>query len=255
MLPPVSRTTPLGCPVVPDVYTECRADDWRRRARTRRTAPADRIRPAARRGRPAAQRPACLALHDDAVAGLCTACVDRRIQQGLVGDNPVGFDTAGGRQYDVRPRIVDTHGQLIAGETTEDHRVDGAETRTGQHADNRFGDHRHVDQHAIAAAYAALRQHTRAARHRLQQLGVGVAGLRGGDRAVDQQRFLRTAAIGNVIIEGVVAGVGYAVRVPAVKGRPAVIEERLRRGVPVDGAGGLHPIDGVGHDGLRCCQA
>ena len=72
-------------------------------------------------------------------------------------------------------RVVDARREARRGEAAEHDRVDGADARAGEHREHRLGNHRHVDQHAIAAADAERLQHRRDAIHLGVQLAIGVA--------------------------------------------------------------------------------
>ena len=46
--------------------------------------------------------------------------------------------------------VVDADREFVRGKAAEHHRVDGADAGAGEHRDGRLGDHRHVDDHAVA---------------------------------------------------------------------------------------------------------
>jgi len=46
--------------------------------------------------------------------------------------------------------VVDPGGEFLGRESAEDERVNGADTSASQHGDDRFRDHRHVDEDAVA---------------------------------------------------------------------------------------------------------
>jgi hypothetical protein len=82
---------------------------------------------------------------------------DALVEQLLVGDR-LARARAGIRRHDqLGPGIVDARGQAVRREAAEHDRMDRADARAGQHGEDRFGDHRHVDQHAVAAAHAQAR--------------------------------------------------------------------------------------------------
>jgi len=58
------------------------------------------------------------------------------------------------RDHRRRPAIVDTIDQSLRGKSAEDHRVRRADTRAGQQGDGKFGDHAHVNGHAVTLLYA-----------------------------------------------------------------------------------------------------
>ena len=131
----------------------CRAGRWPRPARSR---PAPRRRPArASRGRGprSSSATACgRCEHRRSAPGWCAASSSARSSSGLYSTTRVGLDAAGRRHDDLRLRVVDPRGQLVRGEAAEDHRVDGAEPRAGQHRDDGLRHHRHVDDDPVALA-------------------------------------------------------------------------------------------------------
>ena len=74
-------------------------------------------------------------------------------------------------------RVVDARGEARRGEAAEHHRVDRADARAGEHREHRLGDHRHVDQHAVALAHALRLEHRGEAVHLGVQLAVRVAAV------------------------------------------------------------------------------
>ena len=123
------------------------------------------------RSRPRHQRGLLLrALEDDAMLGLVRRVLDGGVEHRLVLDDAVRLDPAGRRDDDARLGVVDPGGQLVRGETAEDHRVDGPQPRAGQHGDQRLGDHRHVDDDPVALLDAERRQRPGEARDLVAQL-------------------------------------------------------------------------------------
>src|SRR2546430_7200510 len=56
--------------------------------------------------------------------------------------------------------VVDAEGEFARGEPAEDDRVDRADPRTGQHRDHGLGNHRHIDDHPVAAPDAEPHEHS-----------------------------------------------------------------------------------------------
>jgi hypothetical protein len=75
---------------------------------------------------------------------------DRRVEERLVLDRPPRLDPARRCDDDFRQRIVDAGGKLGRGKAPEHDRVDGSEPRHGKHGNHGLGNHRHVDDDAIA---------------------------------------------------------------------------------------------------------
>ena len=60
-----------------------------------------------------------------------------------------------------RLRIINARSERGGGETTKHYRVNCADAHRGEHRENRFRDHRHVDQYTIALGHAERLQHGR----------------------------------------------------------------------------------------------
>ena len=136
--------------------------------------------------------------------------------------------------------IVDTRGKTRCGKAAKYHGVYGAHARAGQHGEHRFGDHRHVNQHAVALAHTQRVQHACRAIHFLVKLAVGVGFFDAGfGRNVDQ-RFL-IAARGEMTINRVVTQVGFATHEPSGEWRTAEIANLGVRLVPIDQRGLFGP--------------
>jgi hypothetical protein len=125
-----------------------------------------------------------LALEDHAEVGLVVGHVDGGIEKGLVVHDAVRFDPAGGRDDRLRRAVVDPDGQFVRGKAAEDDRVDGPQPGAGQHRLQRLGDHRHVDDDAVALGDPLGLQRAGQAGHALLQLGIGDDVLGAGDGAV-----------------------------------------------------------------------
>jgi hypothetical protein len=82
--------------------------------------------------------------------GLMAAFFQGRADQRLVRDHLVHLDPARGGEEDLRLGIVDADGQFVRREATEHHAMHHAEPSTGQHGDDRFGHHGHVDHGGVA---------------------------------------------------------------------------------------------------------
>ena len=111
------------------------------------------------RGRRPARPGTSAAAGSTQASGFDARLGDRRVEQRLVGDDPVDLDAARGREDDLRLGVVDAGRQLVRGEPAEHDRMDRADAGAGEHRDRRLGHHRHVDQHAVALDDAEPRQH------------------------------------------------------------------------------------------------
>ena len=155
-------------------------------------------------------------------------------------NDAAGLDAAGSGQDGRRLGIVDAGCQLRRGEAAEHHGMNGADASACQHRHHRFGDHRHVDDDAIALLDTKVLQHGAERRHLVAQLGVGVRARGLGDGTVVDQRFL-PAAHRNVSIEAIPGRVALCAHEPAAILAGVGIEHLVPGLVPVDLARSLGP--------------
>ncbi len=73
------------------------------------------------------------------------------VHHGLIGDHAFGFDSARCREQHLGRDAVDADGQFRGRESPKHHDVHGAKASAGEHRHQRFGHHRHVDDHPVAA--------------------------------------------------------------------------------------------------------
>ena len=147
---------------------------------------------------------------------------------GIGGDHQLGLG------------VVDAHRQVVGGKTAKHHRVDRAQPDAGQHREQRFGDHRHVDDHPVALLQALRLHHCGEAVHFAVQVGIGVGqGFLGLGRDIDHGRLI--GAFGEVTVDGVVAEVGFTTHKPLPKRRIVILQHLLWRLVPVNQLGLLTP--------------
>ena len=73
---------------------------------------------------------------------------------------------------DLRLRVVHAVAERLRAEAAEHHAVGGADARAGQHGHGRFGDHGHVDAHAVALAHAEPLERAGEPAHHREQLSV-----------------------------------------------------------------------------------
>ena len=107
--------------------------------------------------------------------------------------------------------------------------MDGAEPRAGQHRDDGLGDHRHVDDHAIALPDAEARERAGEAGGEVAKLRVAENANLPGHRAVVDQRGPLAGAALDVPVERVEAGVQHAAGEPAVERRRESSRTRSKR--------------------------
>ena len=123
-----------------------------------------------------------IALDDDTRIRVVLRQFQRVVKHRLVRDDSRRLDAARCRDDNHRPGIVDAAREFVAGEPAEHHRVHGAESRAGQHRNDGFGDHRHVEDHAIALTHTEATQYAGETRGLGEQLAIGEGALGPGHR-------------------------------------------------------------------------
>src|SRR5262249_41166062 len=118
--------------------------------------------------------------------------------------------------------------------TSEHDGVNRAEPRRCEHRNDSFGDHRHVDDYAVALRHAQRSQRAGASRDAIAKLTERERLLRTGDRAVVNQRGLSAAAAANMAVDGVVACVHFGAGKPSVERFVRVVENLAALLVPVN---------------------
>ena len=103
---------------------------------------------------------------------------DREIEQRLVLNDPARLDATARGENDLRLGVVDAGCKLLGGEAAEHHRMNGADPRASEHGDDRFGNHRHIDQHPVARGYAEIDERCAERRGLLEKFVVGEGALR-----------------------------------------------------------------------------
>jgi len=159
--------------------------------------------------------------------------VDRLVEQMLVRHRLAAAHAGVGRNNELRFGIVDARRQRAGGEAAEHHGVDGADARAGEDGEGRFGDHRHVDQHAVALLHAERLHDRRHAHHLGLQFGETVDFLLVGFGRDEDQRAV-IGAFGGMAVHRIVAEIGLATREPLDERRLAVVTNGLRRRLPVN---------------------
>ena len=125
-------------------------------------------------------------------------------------------------------RVVDARGEAGGGEAAEHHRVDRADARAGEDREAGLGDHRHVDDHPVAALDAQRLHHRRrrgSPRHASSP--VGKASVLSTSVEIQTSAFCSPRAC-EVPVDRVVAEVGLAADEPLRERRPRVVEHPAR---------------------------
>ena len=136
--------------------------------------------------------------------------------------------------------VVDAGAQGTRGEPGENHRVSQAEAGAGEHRDEGFGDHRHVDGHPVAGFEADRGEVVGRLGHLVLELGVGqVAVIAGLADPVDRDPV--TLARIDMAIHTVVGDVEFAADEPLGERGIRPVENLIEIGVPVEAAGLLGP--------------
>ena len=157
------------------------------------------------------------ALQNDTELGFPLGQVDRLVEQRLVGDQPRGFNAARRGNDRFWLGVIDADGKFFAGKATEDDAMDSANPGAGEHCDQGFRHHRHVDDYAIACSHSLRAEHARESGNFIEQLFIANASLRLRNGAVVYNSWLITAAITHMNIHSVVAGIRNAIGIPAIK--------------------------------------
>ena len=114
--------------------------------------------------------------HDQHVAhrgAVALGSLDRLVGIGLERNGLAAAQALVGGDDEIGAAILDAVRQRIRREAAEDHGVDGADARAGEHRIGGLGDHRHVDGHAVAALDAVRLQHVCEAADMGVQLAIG----------------------------------------------------------------------------------
>src|SRR5262249_24284581 len=126
-------------------------------------------------------------------------------------------------------------------EASEDDRVNRAEPCDREHGDHGLRDHRHVDDDSVALGEAERGEGARTLRDLFPELAEGEGLNRPRDRAIVDQGHLVRAAVLDVPIDGVVAGVDLAAHKPPVERLARVVEDLVPLLAPADLVRGLGP--------------
>ena len=180
-------------------------------------------------------------LQNDHLLRLVLRDGNRLVDHRLVRHRPARLETARAAHDRLRTRVLDSRGELVRGESAEDHGVDCAESRAGEHRDHGLRDHRHVDDDAIALPYADAAQRSGEARGLLEQLTVRVLQRLVCDCAVPDERELIGAARLDVDVERVLARVQLPALEPVRAFRVLAIQHAFPRLAPAESARGLAP--------------
>ena len=147
-------------------------------------------------------------------------------------------------------RVLDAAGERVRREPAEDHRMNGADARAGQHREGGLGNHRQIDGDAIVLPHAMLLEHIGEAADLLVQLGVSdVARLRRIVALPDDRGLI--GAFGQMPVDAIHRDICRAVLEPAdrdivrVEARMLHFRERLD---PVDALRLLAP------ESFRVCE-
>ena len=185
-------------------------------------------------------------LQDDAGRGLHAGQLDRLVEQRLVLHDAAGLEPAACREDQFWLGVLDPGGEFFRGKAAEHHGMHRADPRAGQHRHHGFRHHRHIEDDAVAFGHAEILHDGGERLHLVQHLGIGEFGDsacsgRICQRRIVDQRHLVGAAVGDMAVERVVAGVDHGAGEPAAVEPHGGIEHLLRRLDPVDLARRLGP--------------
>ena len=154
---------------------------------------------------------------DDRVAHAGTF-FERLIHGGLELDLFAAAKTAIGGDHQGRAEVLDAGLERLGRESAEHDAMNDAEPRAGEHGDGQLGDHRHVNDGAVAGFVAARLQHAGEADHQAMQFLIGEGSLLAG-LAFPENRDFVFARGGQVAVQAVVRDVEFRTGEPAREGR------------------------------------
>ena len=99
--------------------------------------------------------------------------LQRFVDRGLERARCATAKGAVGRDDVLTVRVQDPTRERLGGEPREDDGVNGTESHDGEHGDNRFGNHRHVDRDAVTFFYSEFGERVRRLGYELLEFGVG----------------------------------------------------------------------------------
>ena len=174
------------------------------------------------------------ALENNTGVGLVPRKAESFVEQWVVGDYFFDFYSAGCGDDNFRLGIVDAGCQLPCGKSSEDHGVNGAEAGTCEHGDGRFRNHRHINDDPVAFYNTQASERSREKSYLVAQFAIGEFLDGVGHGAVVDEGCLVAAALVDVQVERVIAGVYLAADEPAIKGLTAGVEYLVPTFVPVN---------------------
>ena len=185
-------------------------------------------------------------LQHDAGRGLDAGQLDGFVEQRLVQHKAAGLEPAACREDQFWFGILDPGGEFFRGKAAEHHGMHRADPRAGQHRHHGFRHHRHIEDDAVAFCHAEILHDGGKGFHLVQHLGIGEFGDsacsgRICQRRIVDQRHLIGAAVRDMAVERVVAGVDDGAGEPAAVKPHGGIEHFLRGLNPVDLARRLAP--------------
>ena len=151
------------------------------------------------------------------------------------------LETAARRQDDLGLAVVNPDSEFACGEATEHDGMNGADARAGEHGDDRFRHHRHIEDDAIALADAEVAQHAAEHLRLSQQAMIGDGALYTCERRIVNDCSLLAASGIDVTIDGVKAGIAGATNEPAAINADAGVEDLFWFLKPIDIGRGLAP--------------
>ena len=152
-----------------------------------------------------------------------------------VAELPVGGD----QQFGLR--VGDPGAQRGRGESGEHHAVQHAQARAGQHRDDGFGNHRHVDRDAVPRDQPQTRERVGGLAHLGQQVAVGQGAVFSDSLALPVDSDAIAVAGFDVTVHAVVGDVEFAVSEPFGKRRRRPVQNLGKRCRPRKSVGLLGP--------------
>ena len=131
--------------------------------------------------------PRAAPVHDDVLHRRQAA--HRFVHRGLERERLAAPVRVVGAHHHLRARVDDARLERLRAHAAEDHRVDGADPRAGEHGHDALGHQGHVDDDAISLAHAQLAQRVGEAAHLPVQPAIGEGDLVAVFAHPDQRRL------------------------------------------------------------------
>ena len=166
------------------------------------------------------------------------------VEQRLIIDNAPRLDTARGSEDELGCRIINTRRQLGRRKATKNDAMHRTQPCTGQSRNRRLGNHRHINNDAVAFRNAMRLHHTGHGLDAVEQVAIAQRGAAIAQRAVMDKSSAPPMARRDMAIDTVKTAIHLAIQEPAIAG--FIAREGLCRWACPIKAGGLALPEGLG---------